>query len=98
MSETKGQAEITYIEIRRATSATVMAVGPITEPHQAGIILNSGQTDLIALARGMLLDPHWPWHAAMARGAQAAFPPQDKRTHPSLMGEPNRGNPPPAKS
>ncbi len=85
-------------DIRRATGATVMAVGRITDPHQAETILNSGQADLIALARGMLFDPRWPWHAAQALNDHAAFPPQYQRTHPSMMGEPIPGNPPPAKS
>ena len=85
-------------EIRRATGATVIAVGRITEPHQAETILISGQADMIALARGMLYDPRWPWHAAAALGAQAAFPPQYQRCHPSLQGEPVPGNPPQPKS
>jgi len=82
--------------IRRATGMNIMAVGQITDPHQAETILASGQADMVALARGMLYDPHWPWHAAEALGAEAAFPPQYKRAHPSLMGEPIPGNPPPA--
>lgn len=85
-------------EIRRASGAKVIAVGRITEAHQAETILCSGQADMIALARGMLFDPHWPWHAAQALGEQAAFPPQYQRAHPSMLGEPVPGNPPPAKT
>ncbi len=81
-------------EIRRATGLTTIAVGRITEPMQAETILRSGQADMVALARGMLYDPRWPWHAAAALGAQAAFPPQYQRCHPSLQGEPIPGNPP----
>jgi 2,4-dienoyl-CoA reductase-like NADH-dependent reductase (Old Yellow Enzyme family) len=81
-------------EIRRATGAAVISVGRITEPHQAETILASGQADMIAMARGMLYDPRWPWHAAEALGAQAAFPPQYLRAHPSMQGEPVPGNPP----
>ncbi len=85
-------------EIRRASGVPVMAVGSIAEPLQAETILTSGQADMIALARGMLFDPRWPWHAAQALGAQAAFPPQYQRAHPSLRGEPVPGNPvPPGK-
>jgi NADPH2 dehydrogenase len=83
--------------IRRATGAPVIAVGGITEPHQAETILGSGQADMIAMARGMLFDPRWPWHAAQALGEHAAFPPQYQRAHPSLQGEPIPGNPPPPK-
>lgn len=84
--------------LRRATGMRIIAVGQITDPHQAETILASGQADMVALARGMLYDPHWPWHAAEALGAEAAFPPQYKRAHPSLMGEPVPGNPPPART
>jgi NADPH2 dehydrogenase len=85
-------------EIRRATQATVMAVGQIVEARQAETILASGQADMVALARGVLFDPRWPWHAAEALGDQAAFPPQYQRAHPSLLGAPVPGNPPTAKT
>jgi NADPH2 dehydrogenase len=52
---------------------------------------------MVALARGMLFDPRWPWHAAEALGDQAAFPPQYMRSHPSMQGLPVPGNPPVAK-
>jgi NADPH2 dehydrogenase len=85
-------------EVRRASGLVTMAVGQITDPHHAEAILRSGQADMIALARGMLFNPRWPWHAAKELGAQAAYPPQYQRTHPSLQGEPIPGNPPPARS
>ncbi|MEO0729900.1 MAG: NADH:flavin oxidoreductase/NADH oxidase [Pseudomonadota bacterium] len=81
-------------EVKRATGVTTMAVGRITEPHQAETILQSGQADMVALARGMLYDPRWPWHAAAALGDDATFPPQYARSHPSMQGEPVPGNPP----
>lgn len=81
--------------IKRATNATIMAVGRITEAHQAETILQSGQADMIALARGMLYDPRWAWHAAQALGDNALFAPQYARSHPSMQGEPVPGNPPP---
>jgi NADPH2 dehydrogenase len=81
-------------EVRRATGLVTMAVGRITEAHQAETILTTGQADLVALARGMLFDPRWPWHAAVALGEAAAFPPQYQRSHPTLQGEPIPGNPP----
>ncbi len=81
-------------EIRQATGTTTIAVGRITDPIQAETILRTGQADMVALARGALYDPRWPWHAAEALGDKAAFPPQYMRTHPSLLGEPIPGNPP----
>jgi NADPH2 dehydrogenase len=85
-------------EIKRHTGLTTMAVGLITDPRQAETIVRTGEADMVAMARGMLYNPRWPWHAAEALGAQAAFPPQYQRAHPSLRGEPIPGNPPPAKA
>ena len=55
--------------VRRETGLPTIAVGLITEPEQAEAIVASGQADLVALARAMLFDPRWPWHAAAALGA-----------------------------
>ncbi|HWH83860.1 MAG TPA: NADH:flavin oxidoreductase/NADH oxidase [Burkholderiaceae bacterium] len=60
----------------------VIAVGLITEPAQAEAIVASGQADAVALARAMLYDPRWPWHAAAALGAQVSAPPQYWRSQP----------------
>ena len=58
------------------------AVGLITEAQQAETILQEGQADLVALARGILFDPRWPWHAAAELGAQVDVPPQYWRSQP----------------
>jgi 2,4-dienoyl-CoA reductase-like NADH-dependent reductase (Old Yellow Enzyme family) len=60
--------------IRRATHIATMAVGLITEATQAEAIIASGDADLVAMARAMLWDPRWPWHAAAALGAQVYAP------------------------
>ena len=83
--------------IKAAVRVPVMAVGRITQAHQAETILQSGQADMVAIARGALYDPRWPWHAAEALGDTAAFPPQYARSHPTLQGLPIPGNPPPPK-
>jgi 2,4-dienoyl-CoA reductase-like NADH-dependent reductase (Old Yellow Enzyme family) len=59
-----------------------IAVGLITEAAQAEDILQNGQADAIALARGMLYDPRWPWHAAAELGAQVRAPRQYWRCQP----------------
>jgi 2,4-dienoyl-CoA reductase-like NADH-dependent reductase (Old Yellow Enzyme family) len=69
-------------EIRRATSIATMAVGLITEPTQAETIVASGDADLVALARAMLWDPRWPWHAAAALDGQIHAPQQYWRSAP----------------
>ena len=68
--------------IKAATGLPTMAVGLITEPGQAEAILASGQADLVALARGMLYNPRWPWHAAAELGDQVQVPPQYWRSQP----------------
>ena len=71
-------------QIRHKAGIATMAVGLITEPRQAEEILQTGQADLIALGRGMLFNPRWPWHAAMELGGEATYPPQYERSHPSM--------------
>ena len=68
--------------IRERTGVNTIAVGLITEPRQAEQILSSGEADMIALARGMLYDPRWGWHAAAALGARVDAPPQYWRAPP----------------
>lgn len=69
--------------IKRETGLPTIAVGLITEPEQAEAIIASGQADLVGVARGMLYDPRWPWHAAARLGAQVTAPPQHWRSAPN---------------
>jgi 2,4-dienoyl-CoA reductase-like NADH-dependent reductase (Old Yellow Enzyme family) len=73
--------------IKKATGVTTMAVGLITEGKQAEEILASGKADMIALARGMLYDPRWGWHAAAELGGHVTAPPQYWRSQPSTQKE-----------
>jgi 2,4-dienoyl-CoA reductase-like NADH-dependent reductase (Old Yellow Enzyme family) len=68
--------------IRQASAMPTIGVGLITEAAQAETIIASGQADLVALARAMLYDPRWPWHAAAQLGAQVEAPPQYWRALP----------------
>jgi 2,4-dienoyl-CoA reductase-like NADH-dependent reductase (Old Yellow Enzyme family) len=68
--------------LRQASGLPTIAVGLITDPAQAEAIVRDGRADLVALARGMLYDPHWPWHAAARLGAQVDAPPQYWRSQP----------------
>lgn len=54
--------------IKAEVGLPTIAVGLITEAHQAETVISSGQADAVALARAMLYDPRWPWHAAAALG------------------------------
>jgi len=71
--------------IREATGVTTMAVGLITEAKQAEEIVASGKADMVALARGMLYDPRWGWHAAAELGGQVEAPHQYWRSQPSTQ-------------
>jgi 2,4-dienoyl-CoA reductase-like NADH-dependent reductase (Old Yellow Enzyme family) len=55
-------------KIRDRAKIPTIAVGLITDPHHAESVLADGKADLVALARGILNDPRWPWHAAVALG------------------------------
>jgi 2,4-dienoyl-CoA reductase-like NADH-dependent reductase (Old Yellow Enzyme family) len=68
--------------VKLAANMPVIAVGMITEAQQAEKIIALGQADFVALARGMLYNPRWAWHAAAALGAEAAYPPQYARAKP----------------
>jgi 2,4-dienoyl-CoA reductase-like NADH-dependent reductase (Old Yellow Enzyme family) len=71
--------------IKEAAGVTTMAVGLITEAKQAEDIVASGKADMVALARGMLYDPRWGWHAAAELGGQVEAPPQYWRSQPSTQ-------------
>jgi 2,4-dienoyl-CoA reductase-like NADH-dependent reductase (Old Yellow Enzyme family) len=71
--------------IKAATTMPVIAVGLITEAEQADEIIASGNADAVALARAMLYDPRWPWHAAAKLGAEVSAPPQYWRCQPSTF-------------
>jgi 2,4-dienoyl-CoA reductase-like NADH-dependent reductase (Old Yellow Enzyme family) len=69
--------------VRQATALTTIAVGLITKPAQAEEIIASGQADMVALARGMLFDPRWGWHAAAELGGEVGAPPPYWRAQPA---------------
>jgi len=68
--------------VRRDAGIPVMAVGLITDPHQAESIVASGKADFVAIARGAMDNPRWAWHAARALGAETRYPDQYVRCRP----------------
>ena len=68
--------------IRREAGIPTIAVGLITEPRQAEDIIVAGRADMVALARGMLYEPHWAWRAAAELGGQLRAPKQYWRAPP----------------
>ena len=82
--------------IRKAVPGLpIIAVGLITDPHQAEKIIASDQADMVALARAMLYNPRWPWHAAAALGATVSAPKQywrcAPREFPDVLGKVKTG-------
>ncbi|PSH57495.1 NADH:flavin oxidoreductase/NADH oxidase [Phyllobacterium sophorae] len=68
--------------VKAATRMPVIAVGLITEFEQAEAIIGTGDADLIAIARAILYDPRWPWHAAAHFGESVSAPDQYLRCQP----------------
>jgi 2,4-dienoyl-CoA reductase-like NADH-dependent reductase (Old Yellow Enzyme family) len=73
--------------IKQEVGLPTIAVGLITDPHHAEAIIRDGEADAVALARALLYNPHWPWHAAAALGADIIAPKPYWRSAP--MGGPN---------
>lgn len=70
--------------IRAETGIATRAVGMIADPEQAELIIRQGQADLVALARAMLDNPRWGWHAADKLGAKIPYPVQYERSRATL--------------
>jgi 2,4-dienoyl-CoA reductase-like NADH-dependent reductase (Old Yellow Enzyme family) len=69
--------------VKAAVKMPVVAVGLITAFDHAESILVNGDADLIALARAILFDPRWPWHAAAHFQAHVKAPNQYLRSPPA---------------
>lgn len=71
-------------QIKNAVGISVMAVGMITEAEQAESIVAEGKSDLVAIARAFLDNPHWAWHAAYRLGTEPRWPDQYRRVGPQV--------------
>jgi 2,4-dienoyl-CoA reductase-like NADH-dependent reductase (Old Yellow Enzyme family) len=69
-------------QIRETSGLLTIAVGLITDPHQAEAILQSGEADLVGLARAFLYQPRWGWQAAAALGGEVQANPVYWRSLP----------------
>ena len=68
--------------VKQKTGLPTIAVGLITDPHQANDIVARGDADLVALARAFLYKPRWVWEAAAALGGKVNASPQYWRCLP----------------
>jgi NADPH2 dehydrogenase len=70
--------------IKKEVGISTRVVGMIVKPEQAEAIVSEGRADMVALARAMLDDPRWGWHAAQALGAEVPRTQQYLRVGPKL--------------
>jgi 2,4-dienoyl-CoA reductase-like NADH-dependent reductase (Old Yellow Enzyme family) len=68
--------------IRQEAGICTGAVGMITSPAQADHIIQTGQADLVMIAREFLRDPYWPMRAARELGYAMSWPKQYLRAGP----------------
>ena len=60
--------------VKTAVGIPAVAVGLIAGFDQAEAIVATREADMVGLARTILYDPRWPWHAAAELGAQVQAP------------------------
>jgi 2,4-dienoyl-CoA reductase-like NADH-dependent reductase (Old Yellow Enzyme family) len=70
--------------VKAKSGAVTATAGHIVDATQAEDLVASGQVDMVMLARAILDNPRWPWHAADRLGAKIAYPPQFARVNPAL--------------
>jgi 2,4-dienoyl-CoA reductase-like NADH-dependent reductase (Old Yellow Enzyme family) len=79
-------------KVRKETGMRTMSVGLIAGAQQAEEIIAQDRADLVVIARGIMYDPRWAWHAAEELGAETAYAPKMMACHPKLRPQlfPNR--------
>jgi len=70
--------------VKREVGIATRVVGLIVKPEQAEAVVADGKADMVAMARAILDDPRWGWHAARELGAEVARVPQYQRVSPRL--------------
>ncbi|QHS57796.1 NADPH dehydrogenase NamA [Mucilaginibacter sp. 14171R-50] len=65
--------------IKKQAGILTGAVGLITTPEQADEIIQTGQADMVIMARELLRDPHFPLRAAHQLGHDVKWPVQYER-------------------
>jgi len=73
-------------EIKKQSGLHTWAVGMITEAQQAEDILQAGDADMIAMARSIMRNPRWAWHAAEELGAETPWSRMYARAHRKNLG------------
>ena len=71
-------------QVKRETGIATRVVGLIVDPAQAEAVIAGGKADMVAMARAMLNDPRWGWHAAKELGGEVPRVNQYQRVGPKL--------------
>ena len=69
--------------VRKDAGIATRVGGMIVDPLHAQEVIKSGAADMICLARALLDNPRWAWHAAERFGVKLDYPPQYSRVHSS---------------
>jgi len=79
-------------KVKKEAGLPTMCVGLITSPRECEDFIASGKTDFVVLARGMMWNPRFAWHAAEELGAEAPYAPKYMACHPKMRPQifPNR--------
>ncbi len=70
--------------VKAKAGVPTATAGHIVDATQAEELVATGKIDFVMLARAILDNPRWPWHAADRLGAKINYPPQFARIAPSL--------------
>jgi len=71
-------------KVRKESGIAVMSVGMISRARQAEDIVAGGKADMVAIARAIMDDPRWAWHAARELGAETPYAPNYVRCSPAV--------------
>jgi len=67
-------------KVKHGVDIKVRAVGMIANPDYAEEVVETGKADMVAMARALLDNPRWVWHAAERHGLKIDYPPSYARS------------------
>ena len=70
--------------VKKEVNIPVRAVGMIVTPAQAEEVIGTASADIVAIGRGFIDNPHWPYEAARVLGAEISYPRQYARAEPKV--------------
>jgi 2,4-dienoyl-CoA reductase-like NADH-dependent reductase (Old Yellow Enzyme family) len=67
-------------KVKHGVDIKVRAVGMIANADYAEEVVETGKADMVAMARALLDNPRWVWHAAERHGLKIDYPPSYARS------------------